>query len=376
MTCRQRIEAAMNLQEPDRVPTYDLLRNDAAIEHYSGEKLTVADGLRITCKAIGRSLDATRSISGPIDPKVHEEAQGSQLTRFYSRTGSSDRERSGMFRVRFERWTSWIEERPFRDLEGLTEFVKADIEQRNAWQPDAAFVEAWRKSFLQLQAWCGDTVISHGETGVGIDYCFHTAGWELFSYLLADDPGLISEWLEAVTAEQIRKIHAIADRRLSPFALPYGDIAYKQKLLLSPAFLRREFCPRLKRINQAWHEHGIKCLFHSDGYLMDILPDLIETGIDGLNPIERIAGMDLKALKEQYGKRLFFAGGIDVSQLMALGRPAEVKEACRQAIAEAGAGGGYWLGSTTELHNALPAENILALVDSAREFGRYPLGFP
>lgn len=354
MTRRERCEAAMNLQEPDRVPTYDLLHNDGAIEWYSGEKLTIEDGLRQTCVAISRSLDMTRCIYGPAEETTWESPDG--------------------FVHRRLRWTQWIEKRPFQDVEGLKVWVKQNIQDRNAWKPDPAWVEAFLGRFDQCQAWCGDTVILLAESGVGIEHAYHAARLELFCYLLDDDPGLVSEWLEATYQQELRRIHAIADVKRSPVVLTYGDIAYKDKLIFSPAFLRREFFPRLKVINDTWHNYGFKCLFHSDGNLMEVMGDIIEAGSDGLNPIEVVAGMDLAELKRLYGDRLFFAGGIDVSQLMAYGTTEEVKAACREAIRVAAPGGGYFLGGTTELHHAIPAENIVAMVDSAEEFGRYPLG--
>jgi uroporphyrinogen decarboxylase len=286
----------------------------------------------------------TRSITGPSNPDTVHSSDG--------------------FVHRRLRWTGWIEERPFREVDDLREWVKRDIANRQAWHPDAAYREEWRRHFLHLQELVGDTVIVHTESGVGIDYAFHIAGLELFVYLCADDPGLVSEWLEAVFQSELRRTHCIADQELSPVVLTFGDIAYKGTTIFSPDFLRREFFLRLKLLNDAWHEHGIKCLFHSDGYLMEVMPDLIEAGIDGLNPIERLAGMDLNELKSLYGDRLFFAGGIDVSQLMAYGTPDQVRQACREAIETTAPG--YFLGSTTELHNALPGANIIAMVESVR----------
>lgn len=124
---------------------------------------------------------------------------------------------------------------------------------------------------------------------------------------------------------------------------------------------------------KAWHEHNIKCLFHSDGNLMSILPDLIKTGIDGLNPIETAAGMNLKEVKDLYGDKIFLTGGIDVSQLMPYGTKEEVKRGVIQAIKDAGYGSGYFLGSTTELGNDIPAENIITMIETAHKYGRYPL---
>lgn len=344
MTKRERVEAALNLEPVDRVPVYDLLADDAVIEYYSGETLTVEDGLRIKCKAIGRCLDLTRSIGAPMKPERIETPDGWVHQRV--------------------RWTSWIEKRPFDDPESAAAWMERDLEARNALVYGDAERDQFRNSFLYLQGLCGDTVIMHECTGVGIESAYHLLGWDLFSCVLTDQPDLISAWLEAYTSQMIRYIHCIADYKLSPVALPYGDIAYKGTTLFSPAYLRREFMPRLARLNDAWHEHGIKCMFHSDGYLMDVLPDLIETGIDGLNPIEVCAGMSVKEVKDLYGDRLFIAGGIDVSQLLPFGTPDQVRAACEDAIRDTG-GIGYLMGSTTELINMVPAENYRALVETA-----------
>jgi uroporphyrinogen decarboxylase len=135
-------------------------------------------------------------------------------------------------------------------------------------------------------------------------------------------------------------------------------------LLYSPGFLRKEIFPRIKRQNDAWHEHGIKCLYHSDGYLMDVLDDLVDTGIDGLNPIEIVAGMSLKEVRQKYPK-LFLAGGIDMSQLLSNGTPDEVRENCRQSIQDAYPG--YFMGSTTEADNSCKPENLIAMYEVAME---------
>jgi uroporphyrinogen decarboxylase len=147
--------------------------------------------------------------------------------------------------------------------------------------------------------------------------------------------------------------------------LTYGDIAYKGRLIHSPAFLQAEFYPRLKRLNDAWHEHGIRCLFHSDGYLMDAMDDLIAAGIDGLNPIETVAGMSLREVRARYGQRLFLAGGIDMSQLLSNGSPEEVRQVCRQAIEDAYPG--FFMGSTTEADNSCRLDNLLAMREVAVE---------
>jgi hypothetical protein len=361
MTRRERVERTIALQETDRVPIYDLLRCDAAFEHFGGEKLPpLADDAdtrktleRIAGKAVSRFLDMTRSVGfGPVREMDYTDELG-----FVHHISPHEK-------------TSWIAKRPFEDEEGAAEFVKnwiartvADTKKITA--DPKTYRENCHHSFLETQAAIGDTVNLLAQHGVGLDDIRSRLGWEFFSYLQADQSELISEFLEAATQNHIAACHAIADRNLSPAVLTYGDIAYKNRLLHSPAYLRQEFFPRLKRLNDAWHEHDIKCLFHSDGYLMEVMDDLIAAGIDGLNPIETVANMNLREIKEKYGHKIFLTGAIDMSQLLSLGEPEEVRAVCRQAIRDAYPG--YFIGSTTESDNSVKLENLLALLEVVEE---------
>lgn len=359
MTKRERVEATLNFAETDRVPVYDVMVCDAAIEHFAGKKAPSGEeGVAVRCRAIGRMLDMTRDADGaPPDQLV-------DVT-----------DEDGFIHHAHERYIGGgIAKRPFTDENGAKEWlckVLDRMRKSNREFDPGTYARESRERFLTLQRYLGDdTVMLRANSGPGIDSLRYALGLELFSYLDADEPGLLSEYLELSTSHEIDVIHAIADYTLSPCALTYGDIACKGRLLHSPAWLRREFFPRLKRLNEAWHEHGIKCLFHSDGYLMEIMPDLIATGIDGLNPLETVAGMDLAEIKKLYGHKLFLTGGIDISQLMAFGSPDEVRNVCRDAIATAGSG--YFIGSTTELDNGARLDNILTMLDTAWNSG--PVG--
>jgi hypothetical protein len=359
MTKRERVERTMAFQETDRVPLYDLLRNDDAFAHFSGEELpalsaepkTVETLNRISGKAVGAFVDMTRSVGfGPVEDKETTDEYG-----FVRRHAT------------FEK-TTWIVTRPFDDEKGGIDFLKKRItgirrETAKVTDDPRAYREAFHRTFLDTQARIGDTVNLLTQQGVGLDDIRHSLGVELFAYIQADHPDLVSEALEASTDRNIAICHAIADVSLSPAVLTYSDIAYKGRLMHSPDYLRREVFPRIKRINDAWHEHGFKCLFHSDGYLMEILDDLIEAGIDGLNPIETVAGMDLKEIREKYGKKLFLAGGIDMSQLLSNGSPEEVRVVCGKAIEDAYPG--YFMGSTTEADNSCRLENLQVMHEVA-----------
>lgn len=114
----------------------------------------------------------------------------------------------------------------------------------------------------------------------------------------------------------------------------------------------------------AYHARGISVLFHSDGNLNPILDRLVETGIDGLNPIEVLAGMDVADIHRRH-PGLYLAGGIDVSQLLPYGSPEAVRDTVRRAIDAAG--GRLLVGSSTELNDAVPLANYLALREAVLE---------
>lgn len=359
MTKLQRVVAAFNRQETDRVPLYDLMLNDDCIEFFTGVYAPCsAEGARVQAQAVDRMLDMARGVGvAPRELPAGFFTDDPRL-RYYARFSSLNEGR-----VRFASY------------EAAVAWVKEQVVALGKWRETTslpAAAEQTRREFEQLGGWFGEdpVVCCLRQSGVGLDDVRHAVGIEFFSYLCADEPALASEYLELCTQREVALIHALADPALSPWALTYGDIAAKMKLLHSPAWLRREFFPRLQRLNDAYHEHGITCLFHSDGYLMEVMDDLVEAGIDGLNPVEIVAGMDVGEVHRLYGDKLFLAGGIDMSQLLSHGTPEQVREVCRQTVASAPTG--YLMGSTTELDNSSRLENILAMLEVS--WGRRPEG--
>jgi len=347
MSKRERVVAAMNLQETDRVPLFDILLNDAVIEHFSGRFAPFGEeGLKARLEASAKFLDMTRLVtSAPQAP---------------GETATPD----GFVHCRLDRWRAGgIRKRPFSDESGAREWLNGVLKMMRVKPDLKSAVEAFRANHRKVQSYLGDDTVVVYEYDTGLDWVRYLLGIELFCYVWAEAPELISEYMEISTTNAVDHIHAVTDPAVSPCVMTAGDIAFKGRLMHSPEWLRAEFVPRLKRLNDAAHEHDVKVLFHSDGYLMDIMPDLIESGIDGLNPIETTAGMDLREVKEKYGDKLFLTGGIDISQLMAVGSPDEVREQCREAIAVASPG--YFIGSTTELDNGSKLENILAMIETA-----------
>jgi uroporphyrinogen-III decarboxylase len=141
-------------------------------------------------------------------------------------------------------------------------------------------------------------------------------------------------------------------------------------MMLSPHQWRDVFKPRmhyffntLKKLNP-----NIKIAYHSCGSIRPVIPDLIEIGLDILNPIQPLAkDMDAGSLKKEFGKYLSFYGGIDIQQLLPKGTPEEIKKVIREKKAIIGEQGGYILAPAHNIQPDTPLENVLAFFEAATE---------
>ena len=112
---------------------------------------------------------------------------------------------------------------------------------------------------------------------------------------------------------------------------------------------------------------------HTDGNIKPMLDLIVDTGIDGLNPIGPTAGMDLGEVKAQYGDRLCLMGNVDCRELLCWGTREQVRKAVKDCISKAGPGGGYICMSGHTIHGAVNPENYVEMVKAIREYGSYPL---
>ena len=154
------------------------------------------------------------------------------------------------------------------------------------------------------------------------------------------------------------------------------DLGMQENLLISPATYREILKPVHADFMQFIRSRTkARIFFHTDGDVYDLVPDLIELGVDILNPIQSGAGRmsDLVRLKREFGKHLVFCGAIDTQRILPFGSPSEVRAEVRRVIEALAPGGGYMLAAVHTIMNEVPPENILAMVDAAKEFGSYPL---
>ena len=137
-------------------------------------------------------------------------------------------------------------------------------------------------------------------------------------------------------------------------------------LMISPEMWRDFFRPHYARLFDEAHRGGLDVIFHSCGNVLGIVEDLIDCGIDVLDPLQPGA-MDLEQLVRRFGGRVSFCGAIDLQQLLAHGTPQQVRDEVRRALDRLGHpyGGGFIVSPANVLTPDIPLENLAALCEAA-----------
>ena len=168
--------------------------------------------------------------------------------------------------------------------------------------------------------------------------------------------------------EHLKRILAVVKGRADILQIA-DDYGIQNGLIMSPTMWRRFFAPHLKTMADMAHDAGLKVFLHSDGGIRTIIPELIELGIDILNPIQpQAAGMEPAGLKRDFGDKLCFHGGVDTQTTLPFGTKEDVAAEVRERMEVLGAGGGYILAPVHTVEPDVPIENVLAVYEAARRY--------
>jgi uroporphyrinogen decarboxylase len=195
----------------------------------------------------------------------------------------------------------------------------------------------------------------------------HTTYGDLRDHLgLPQRPIRTLETVQQIAAVDLIDVHFTAD-----------DLTGQCRPLISPALYRRMIKPRWARILAAIRRKTeAKIFYHSCGAVSEFLRDLIEIGVEIINPVQvSAAGMDTSGLKKKYGKHLsFWGGGCDTQRVLNLGSRAEVRAEVRRRVADLAPGGGFVFNPVHNIQPHISPSNIVAMFQAAREFGTSPIG--
>jgi uroporphyrinogen decarboxylase len=151
------------------------------------------------------------------------------------------------------------------------------------------------------------------------------------------------------------------------------DIADNRRTMISPKMWEKIFMPHFRRWVKAIHDCGLYYWKHTDGNIMTVLDSLVDAGIDGIDPIDPLAKMDLATVKEGWGKRVAIKGNVDCAFLLVDGPPEKVVEATKNCIRIGGPGGGYACSTSNSIHSGVKPDFYVAMLETIREYGVYPL---
>lgn len=374
MTHRQRILAALARRQPDRVPLD--LGGTGCSTMTVGAHARLRAHLGIPAEPPA-PLFSRRASTAVVDRAMVERFQCDVLPLVPGAPATAERDISDSafvdeFGITWQRHTGthYINVNgPFQKLDDPT---PADV-GRFAW-PDPTHPSRY--------AGLGESACAlHGEA----DYAVALAAW-LGPVHLSQFMRGYTEWLEDLLTRPAF-VEALIDRFVGLWVeamdrvltecggevdvVLFGDdIGTQAGPLFRPELYRRFVKPHHKRMVETVKRHGLPVLYHSCGSVYSVLKDLIDIGVDALNPVQvAAAGMDTARLKREFGRDLAFWGGIDTQGVLSRGTPTDVREEVRRRIGDLGEGGGYVLCGVHNLQAEVPPENVVAMYEAALEFG-------
>jgi hypothetical protein len=176
----------------------------------------------------------------------------------------------------------------------------------------------------------------------------------------------------AIGLENLRRIYASVGNRVAAVFVTGADFGMQTGPFISPETYRDLYQPFHRTVNDWVHVHTTwKTFIHTCGSVVRLLPDFIEAGFDILNPVQcSAAGMDPRGLKDRFGDRIvFWGGGVDTQRTLPFGTPDDVRREVRERISIFSPGGGFVFNTIHNVQAKVPVGNLRALYEAVREFG-------
>ena len=193
---------------------------------------------------------------------------------------------------------------------------------------------------------------------------------EDFYVNMYEEPELIKAMLNKfcrASYEVYERMYEASNNKID-YICPSDDYGSQLNCLFSPSMWNEFFAENTKMFVDQAHRHGAYYMQHSCGAVRSIIPNLIACGVDALEPIQKVVGMEVDGLKRDFGDKLCFQGGIDTQYILPYGTPEQVYEETTRVIKAMYKQGGYILCSSQNFEGDVPPENICALYEAAKQF--------
>ena len=376
MTARERVLCALDHREPDRVPIFF---------GTSGATTMLAPGYERLKAYLGIERETTVFWRGLQYVLMDEEAllwSGSDGRPLIPGPAPSTLARDLSADAYIDGWGCLWERRPgslyYEVMDSPIRTATLDDLDRIPW-PELAHPSRFvglRQRAKAIQEAGYAVVALSGVTPFEQSYLLR--GVEQWLLDLAADPdfalALMRKTTDLMKAAVIQLLEEVGDA--IDVLITGDDLGTQNSTLISPAMYRRLIKPfHIELMSEIKRRTRAKVFYHSDGNIISLLPDLIEIGVDLLNPVQVNAGDmgDTARLKREFGDRLSFCGAIDTGWVLPNGAPDDVRAEVRRRIKDLAPGGGYILASVHCIQPDVPLANVIAMLDEARRVGRYPL---
>jgi uroporphyrinogen-III decarboxylase len=384
--CHERTIAALNLQQPDRVPLFSCTEEQNQVYEILGEQSNAVPLDFVQKGFVGLLLKRAAPLVNTLGifnrefEKFMFKKIEADIAMGYDCTWVMY---SAIFQLRDNRQATDIYGRLYdlvADEDGNmdTPMYRAGLltspDKWDAWpHPDPdRFHKALVRTFTSLQRQYGDRIYLMGSVCWGLwENATQVMGLPAFAVVLRRDPDFVRRIVHYYEALYLAAVHAAADAGFPAFVYS-DDMGHKTGPQTSPRTLDEFFGPSLRRIAGEAHRRGLKIIIHSCGNVNQLLDLFVDWGFDGVHSLEPTAGMDLAEVKRRVGSKMCVFGNLDIAHVLSHGTRQEVEQAVKHALRVAAQDGGFIMAMTNS-HNAVKVENTRWMIEFTRHYGTYPL---
>ncbi len=377
MNSKERILTTFNHEEPDRVPIFTLaIESFDVVKGYGEKKLVALYGLNARgmvrlFKTIGVDLAVLPVSSLPLglDTGPNRAIFGLKIPPNAQMIDEFGRIFTGFVTPELE-LTNYIGGMFSYDTTNLDEVMA----KYDKWKPpDANQKDRYFSYELALKTSKDEgPYVLPGIQGI-FESSWQPFGFQNYTRLLFEYPDFMEEVVNRLlqffkeVVENLVRAHSIE------LLMYWEDLGYKSGPLISPRQYTRFIFPRMKEFVRYCHKNGVKVIHHTDGNVNAILKQMIKTEIDGLNPMEPTASMDIFQIKQDYGDKLTLIGNVDTINLLTKGTREEIEQYVEKLLKYCAPGGGYILSDAHSINPAISFANYNAMIQTCLKSGVYPI---
>nr|MDO8083105.1 uroporphyrinogen decarboxylase family protein [Candidatus Freyarchaeota archaeon] len=381
MDARERVLCALNREEPDRVPTFEIgISNDNISEKVAGTSLSKG-----TIRAAWnmRHIPFWRYFRRKRTMKYSPDLYAKCIT-VMSKIGFDCCSLGVLLQFtksKYPTWDTYIDEygRKFQ----LKELNETEIgfytggafkspKDYYAWGTIDPYHPIRERIYKKAQEAVGDRIfIMPGIMGF-FESTWEIFGFETFAKLFFQNRKFIKEVFDDHKKLAIETAKYMMDLGAEALVV-YDDYGHKTGPFISPKDFRKYVYPCLKEFTRTCHNRGVKVLLHSDGNLNQIVEGIVDAGIDALHPWEPQANMDIIEGKKKYGDKICVVGNVDPMYTLSEAPVETVREEVLRLLKNVAPGGGYILSSGHSVHPRVKYENLMEMMKTVQKYGNYPI---